>query len=77
MFSVGGFVPLSQAFLARRAARDVGFSRADATAMRARRLPRRMLYEHRCCDFDNLFAKWELVVKGYQRSFSHSEGTLG
>ena len=26
-----------------------------------------MLDEHQCCDFDNFCAKWEYVVKGYQR----------
>ena len=51
--SVGGFVPLSQAFLARLALRDVGFSRAAASAVMARRVPRRMLDEHQCCDFDS------------------------
>ena len=67
MLSVGGFVPLSQAFRARLALREVGFSRAAASAKMPRRLPRRMLYEHQCCDFDNLYAEWEFVVKGYQR----------
>jgi hypothetical protein len=42
VLSVGGFVPLSQAFRARLALRDVGFSRADATAMTARRVAQRM-----------------------------------
>ena len=75
--SVGGFVPLSQAFLARLALREVGFSRAAATAMMASRLPRRMLYEHQCCDLTTFVLNgnsWSRAISG---AFSHSEGTPG